>query len=69
MADMLSSALEYARRGWYVFPCRENPATPTYVVGKRLSQKRNNPMLAKDCTKLHAMKSKFALGGGCGMMP
>lgn len=28
MANMLEEALEYARRGWYVFPCREKPGQP-----------------------------------------
>lgn len=26
--NILESALQYARRGWYVFPCREAPGTP-----------------------------------------
>ena len=26
--SMLEAALQYARRGWYVFPCREQPGEP-----------------------------------------
>ena len=28
MSNMLEEALAYARRGWYVFPCREKPGQP-----------------------------------------
>lgn len=31
MGKMLDEALYYAKRGWYVFPCREKPGTP-YIV-------------------------------------
>jgi len=30
---LLEKALDYARRGWYVFPCREKPGTP-YLKNK-----------------------------------
>jgi replicative DNA helicase len=32
---MLSEALDYAKRGWYVFPCRERPGEP-YKRGEEL---------------------------------
>lgn len=47
MADMLSSALEYARRGWYVFPCREKPGDPYVRSGETIIPKEKQPYVGK----------------------
>jgi hypothetical protein len=40
--NLLKSALEYAARGWYVFPCREKQGQPYF------SQKKNRVVLPKE---------------------
>ncbi len=43
MTDMLQEALEYARRGWYVFPCREKPGTPYVRNGETITPLEKTP--------------------------
>jgi replicative DNA helicase len=43
MQDMLKNALEYARRGWYVFPCREKPGAAFYKNGEKIIPKEKTP--------------------------
>jgi replicative DNA helicase len=47
MADLLSEALGYARRGWYVFPCREKPGEPFIRNGERVVPAEKTPYVAK----------------------
>lgn len=47
MANMLSEALGYARRGWYVFPCREKPGAPYVKNGETITPKEKQPYVSK----------------------
>jgi replicative DNA helicase len=44
---MLSEALDYARRGWYVFPCREKPGTPYTKNNETIIPTEKSPYVAK----------------------
>lgn len=44
---MLSSALDYARRGWYIFPCREKPGEPYTRNGELITPKEKQPYVSK----------------------
>jgi len=46
MADMLQEALEYARRGWYVFPCRERPGRPYRKQDETIIPQEKTPYIA-----------------------
>jgi len=43
MADMLKEALNYASRGWYVFPCREKPGISYEKNGETIRPKEKTP--------------------------
>ena len=43
MQDMLKNALEYAQRGWYVFPCREKPGASFVKNGETIIPKEKTP--------------------------
>jgi len=46
--SMLSEALDYARRGWWVFPCREKPGHPfTNKDGQEITPTEKQPYTAK----------------------
>lgn len=47
MTDILEEALQYARRGWYVFPCRERPGEPFTRDGEQVSPPEKTPYVAK----------------------
>jgi len=47
MPSMLSEALEYARKKWYVFPCREKPGAPFIRNGETITPKEKTPYVAK----------------------
>jgi|WetSurSiteA1Bulk_404760.scaffolds.fasta_scaffold00445_3 replicative DNA helicase len=47
MADMLQEALEYVRRGWYVFPCRERPGQSFTRHGEIIIPQEKTPYVAK----------------------
>lgn len=47
MAEMLSEALDYARRGWYVFPCREKPGEPYVKNGETITPFEKTPYVAQ----------------------
>ncbi len=47
MADMLSEALDYARRGWYVFPCREKPGASYVKNGITITPTEKQPYVYK----------------------
>lgn len=47
MTDMLEEALQYVRRGWYVFPCREKPGTPFTKDGELVTPPEKTPYVAK----------------------
>lgn len=47
MGNMLQEALEYARRGWYVFPCRERPGEPYVRNGETIVPLEKTPYVAK----------------------
>jgi len=54
MGDMLSEALNYAKRGWYVFPCREKPGAPFTRNNEQVIPQEKTPYVAKgllDATK------------------
>jgi len=44
---MLSEAIDYARRGWYVFPCRERPGQPYQKNGATLTPLEKTPYVSK----------------------
>jgi replicative DNA helicase len=46
MTDMLSKALDYAERGWYVFPCREKPGTPYQKNGQTVIRGEKTPYVS-----------------------
>jgi len=46
MTDMLSKALDYAQRGWYVFPCREKPGTPYQKNGQTVTPGEKTPYVS-----------------------
>jgi replicative DNA helicase len=46
MANMLEEALEYARRGWWVFPCREKPGAPYIKNGETIIPAEKTPYIA-----------------------
>lgn len=43
MTNMLDEALEYARRGWYVFPCREKPGASYVKNGETITPQEKTP--------------------------
>ena len=43
MADLLTEALAYAKRGWYVFPCREKPGEPFLREGETITPQEKTP--------------------------
>lgn len=45
--SMLSEALEYVHRGWYVLPCREKPGTPYDRDGEEITPMEKEPYVAK----------------------
>ena len=45
--SMLSEALDYARRGWYVFPCREKPGEPYNRNGEMITPTEKQPYVAR----------------------
>ena len=47
MNNMLSEALDYANRGWYVFPCREKPGAPYIKNGETITPTEKQPYVAK----------------------
>jgi replicative DNA helicase len=47
MSSMLSEALSYARRGWYVFPCREKPGEPFIRNGETITPAEKTPYVGK----------------------
>lgn len=44
---MLSEALDYARRKWYVFPCREKPGEPFIRDGATITPTEKTPYVSK----------------------
>jgi len=46
MNNMLSEALDYAARGWYVFPCREKPGTSYEKNGETITPTEKQPYVA-----------------------
>ena len=46
MTDLLSEALQYAERGWYVFPCRESPGIPYEKDGIMVTPKEKTPYIS-----------------------
>jgi replicative DNA helicase len=46
MASMLDEALEYARRGWKVFPCREKPGASFIKNGEIITPQEKTPYIA-----------------------
>jgi replicative DNA helicase len=47
MTDMLSEALSYAARQWYVFPCREKPGEPFIRNGETIIPAEKTPYVSK----------------------
>jgi hypothetical protein len=47
MSDMLSEALDYARRKWYVFPCREKPGEGFTRNGEFITPTEKQPYVTK----------------------
>lgn len=47
MSDLLQEALEYVRRGWWVFPCRERPGAPYVKGGETIIPAEKTPYIAK----------------------
>lgn len=47
MSNMLSEALDYARRGWYVFPCREKPGASYVKNGVSITPTEKQPYVYK----------------------
>jgi replicative DNA helicase len=47
MGDILSEALDYARRKWYVFPCREKPGEPFVREGETITPTEKSPYVSK----------------------
>lgn len=47
MPEMLANALEYARRGWFVFPCREKPGASFIRNGEEITPKEKQPYVAR----------------------
>lgn len=45
--SMFSEALDYARRGWYVFPCREKPGKPYIKNNETITPTEKQPYIAK----------------------
>lgn len=43
MSDMLTEALNYASRGWYVFPCREKPGATFHRNGEDITPQEKTP--------------------------
>lgn len=43
MTDMLKEALDYAKRGWYVFPCREKPGESFIRDGETITPQEKTP--------------------------
>jgi putative DNA primase/helicase len=41
--SMLSEALDYAKRGWYVFPCREKSGNPYNRNGEMYTPMEKTP--------------------------
>jgi len=46
MGTMLEEALFYARKGWYVFPCREKPGSPYVKNGQTVTPCEKSPYTA-----------------------
>lgn len=44
---LLTEALSYARRGWYVFPCREKPGNPFSRNGEMITPTEKQPYVTK----------------------
>lgn len=47
MTTMLKEALDYAARGWYVFPCREKPSEPYMRNGETITPLEKQPYVSK----------------------
>lgn len=47
MEKMLDYALEYARRGWYVFPCREKPGESYFRNGELITPTEKQPYVTR----------------------
>lgn len=47
MPNMLQEALDYAHRGWYVFPCREKPGQPYIKEGVEIIPSEKTPYVSK----------------------
>lgn len=43
MTSILQSALDYAKKGWYVFPCRERPGAPYQRGGETIFPSEKSP--------------------------
>jgi len=47
MVNMLQEALSYAKRGWYVFPCREKPGQPYQKGDETITPLEKTPYVSK----------------------
>jgi replicative DNA helicase len=47
MATLLQEALDYAARGWYVFPCREKPGAPFQRNNESITPLEKTPYVSK----------------------
>lgn len=45
--SMVDEALNYSKRGWYVFPCREKPGSPFVRNGETVTPTEKTPYVAK----------------------
>ena len=45
--NMVDEALNYSKRGWYVFPCREKPGSPFIRNGETVTPTEKTPYVAK----------------------
>ena len=76
MADLLTEALQYARRGWYVFPCREKIGQPYNKNGEIITPREKTPYVSggldsatRDEDQIKAWWLKFPnamIGVNCG---
>lgn len=76
MADLMNEALQYAKRGWYVFPCREKVGTPYIKNGETIIPREKTPYVSggldsatTDEAQIKAWWTKFPnamIGINCG---
>lgn len=76
MVDLLNEALEYAKKGWYVFPCREKIGSPYNKNGEIVTPREKTPYIgggldsaSKDEAQIRAWWTKFPnamIGVNCG---